>query len=536
MELSKKLGIAWNHFSNILFNPACQIGFKPHPEGDLKHAAFDPSKFVDLLRKDSSKYYSVRYLGNFEERNRVLSAPLLLSYINSADSSTAKEYQTNRSIQFSHLPSWGQEMIRELVWDRYNSFDPFDRKYNPTLHSTLKKQEQGIVSAFRQQINDYRNRELIERSAEKDLHISTLGLEAFATLPHFQKFITAAEGLRYSELIIRQHFIPQATEFTIGNYGPLGIIALKTIKEAVPLMFTIQLINDCTKNLDLTLEPADLKAWAKEFTNRPWKFCESKGFNNILVLRSFIQDNKISVTADDLKKLAKECFLRKDLPKFLREFFPTYVVAPQEHPEIKSDIYAELKSGLNAAVTQYFSELKPSEIKHWSRKLFLAVRKTSIEYTDVLERLQAGNSPEQIYNQAYVDILSNSRISSLSASKRTNKFGSEAPAGESDSKKVVSKPINSYQLKFHFKFSDLKLEFEEIVFEKIKKTIDRMKKGHFGHIRYLGDSVLESKLHLLAGYRIYFTILGRDLHLLHVGPKGCQDRNMEYAKKLAKTL
>ena len=65
------------------------------------------------------------------------------------------------------------------------------------------------------------------------------------------------------------------------------------------------------------------------------------------------------------------------------------------------------------------------------------------------------------------------------------------------------------------------------------KYIDRMADGNLGNIRQVGDGVMERKINVGPGYRLYFAQIGNTiLILLCGGDKSTQQRDIDRAKKL----
>jgi len=65
--------------------------------------------------------------------------------------------------------------------------------------------------------------------------------------------------------------------------------------------------------------------------------------------------------------------------------------------------------------------------------------------------------------------------------------------------------------------------------------LDRVRAGHLGDVKTLGNSVFELRLDVGPGYRLYFTRRGTSVILLLVGgDKSSQTRDIKRAKQLAK--
>lgn len=65
----------------------------------------------------------------------------------------------------------------------------------------------------------------------------------------------------------------------------------------------------------------------------------------------------------------------------------------------------------------------------------------------------------------------------------------------------------------------------------------RIENGNFGDTKSVGDGVSELRIHYGAGYRIYYTIRGREIVvLLCAGPKSDQKSDIKTAKKLAEEV
>ena len=67
---------------------------------------------------------------------------------------------------------------------------------------------------------------------------------------------------------------------------------------------------------------------------------------------------------------------------------------------------------------------------------------------------------------------------------------------------------------------------------RIRQRIVRIRLGHFGDARAVGDSVQELRIHFGPGYRVYFGREGDALVILLCGgDKGSQERDIERAQE-----
>jgi len=75
---------------------------------------------------------------------------------------------------------------------------------------------------------------------------------------------------------------------------------------------------------------------------------------------------------------------------------------------------------------------------------------------------------------------------------------------------------------------------DPIARRQIAIRIARIEADNFGDVKSIGDGVSEVRIHVGAGYRLYFTRRGEELIILLCGgDKGSQDRDIRTAKHLA---
>jgi len=71
----------------------------------------------------------------------------------------------------------------------------------------------------------------------------------------------------------------------------------------------------------------------------------------------------------------------------------------------------------------------------------------------------------------------------------------------------------------------------------IQARIKRLSEGNPGNSRSVGDKVFEMKIDFGPGYRVYYTKQNSSLVILLIGgDKGSQDKDIKFAKQLAKYL
>jgi putative addiction module killer protein len=67
--------------------------------------------------------------------------------------------------------------------------------------------------------------------------------------------------------------------------------------------------------------------------------------------------------------------------------------------------------------------------------------------------------------------------------------------------------------------------------------IDRAEDGNFGDCKSIGGGVSEMRVHVGAGYRVYFTQIGLEIFILLAGGnKSSQQADIDIALDLAKQL
>lgn len=68
----------------------------------------------------------------------------------------------------------------------------------------------------------------------------------------------------------------------------------------------------------------------------------------------------------------------------------------------------------------------------------------------------------------------------------------------------------------------------------INTRISRIAVSNFGDSKSVGEGVMELRIHVGPGYRIYFTMVGSEVVLLLVGgDKSSQNQDIDKAKRLA---
>ena len=72
---------------------------------------------------------------------------------------------------------------------------------------------------------------------------------------------------------------------------------------------------------------------------------------------------------------------------------------------------------------------------------------------------------------------------------------------------------------------------------RIAQRLDAMVVGQFGDCEPIGEGISEMRIHVGAGYRVYFTRRGSVVYLLlNGGTKSSQQRDIKRAKQMQKLL
>jgi len=78
---------------------------------------------------------------------------------------------------------------------------------------------------------------------------------------------------------------------------------------------------------------------------------------------------------------------------------------------------------------------------------------------------------------------------------------------------------------------------DRVALARIAQRLDAAVIGHFGDCEPVGDGVSEMRIHVGAGYRVYFTRRAKVVYVLICGDdKSSQERDIKRAKKLLKLL
>ena len=71
----------------------------------------------------------------------------------------------------------------------------------------------------------------------------------------------------------------------------------------------------------------------------------------------------------------------------------------------------------------------------------------------------------------------------------------------------------------------------------VRERLDRLRRGLFGDCEPVGEGVSEMRIHVGAGYRVYYTRTGSTLYvLLAGGKKASQTKDIAKAKTMAREL
>ena len=78
---------------------------------------------------------------------------------------------------------------------------------------------------------------------------------------------------------------------------------------------------------------------------------------------------------------------------------------------------------------------------------------------------------------------------------------------------------------------------DRLVKSSVQVRIDRLAKGNAGDVKPVGEGVSEMRIHVGAGYRVYFTRVGTTIILLLCGgDKRSQNRDIERALEMTRIL
>ena len=78
---------------------------------------------------------------------------------------------------------------------------------------------------------------------------------------------------------------------------------------------------------------------------------------------------------------------------------------------------------------------------------------------------------------------------------------------------------------------------DKVAFARIAQRLDAMVVGQFGDCQPIGEGISEMRIHVGAGYRVYFTRRGSVVYLLlNGGTKSSQQHDIKRAKQMQKLL
>jgi putative addiction module killer protein len=76
---------------------------------------------------------------------------------------------------------------------------------------------------------------------------------------------------------------------------------------------------------------------------------------------------------------------------------------------------------------------------------------------------------------------------------------------------------------------------DRVAKHRIQVRIDRVEDGHFGDCQSIGEGLYEMRIHVGAGYRVYFKRVGTKIYLLLAGGnKSTQAKDIQVALRLGR--
>jgi putative addiction module killer protein len=454
--------------------------------------------------------------------------PLALEGL-AGDLEAQRRYEQIAPTNFSSLPEWGKERVDFLV-NGLVARAPFSTRFalDDQRWVTLGV---GARDTFVKELRDgsYRTR----------------WLDWFSTFSEAKALVARFDELQTKDTVLREELsrviaITNQEELqrelwrlcglNTTAHGPIAQASKLFMRNVVPLMFKIRLIDDILSNHQITLSREGYSTLLSSGATA-WELFASREIRNLLQAVAFIDEQAVEIQADARSK-AVEAAMRSKAPfRSVRQSLklPEPATTPVTKGEAEPVLPAREVAALSArrVIFGQLSELKGEhDCRALARKLAKLYAHGHCTLSEITDGLSKKNDPEDLVEELYLKSshqrLAKEAIDRLSPAPEaapTSFLKSTADYGITLER---CKPFENWLGSLDKKFA-----------ARVEARLYRVAEGNMGDYRHLRENLCELRIHEGPGIRIYLAQSGKNnWSVLLGGVKQTQDDDIARALSL----
>lgn len=480
--------------------------------------------------------------------NRITTLPILYRALN-GDRQAQKQYEVLRLIPVMQLPSWITKSAKEFASSQLSSKSwnsLFDVQFKHEVAKALKKSSETTLSNLIDGNDRIPVSELIREVPSKieNTEFYWLGLVNFNSYYRYNRYIELAESrasirkvfssifylLRISANLAFKKTIPNYALTSIYHPGQKAEFLRSVGKKTANYILAANIIEDfCyTQNIPLTEEQK------RTLANKCWKNTWDDIWINLgkraEVLKLFIEEHQGSFRSDtERSRFFIDALMCSSLPKYLSDTEFNFSKRKRKSDPTSSNY------GRDSAIKNFFIErlkiiqefnLNPT-FSYTAKDLLYLWRTSTTELAEELCDI-ISSSPAVDLNQNFENWKAkfNNSLQSdatLDEDKKVNaRVDNDVTSDALPDLISLSYKLNDHVTPFYSSYLNLLSKEEPSVIRAVNSRLQKFHEGHFGDSKRIKtlDNVMELRIHVGAGWRIYVTRTSADCYsLLEIAKK-----------------